>query len=295
MVFFFFKFADEKGMRSVLDGGPWVIRSMPLFLNVWSPVTKLRKDEIKEIAIWIKIHNVPLVAYSDDGLSLLASKLGTPKQLDAYTSSMCTEAWGRSSYARALVEISADSDFKKELTIGVPDVEGEGYHKEVMKVEYEWQPPRCSHCCVFGHWSEACPKQVRLEKKKAKVDDEGFTEVAGRKKGQNKTGFNVGKPKQRFEYRPVATQKGGKDAPSSSGTKIDHPVVTTKNSFDALSSNENSAATVPPVPDDNKATMDSDDEEVEEVYNETAEFMKMGSAGQQSEGASTPGSMGSNG
>lgn len=106
--FFFFKFADRKGMLAVLEGGPWVIRSKPIFLNVWSPMAKLVKEDIRKVVVWVKIHDVPIAAYTDDGLSMIATKLGSPKLLETYTSNMCTDAWGRSSYARALIEISAD-------------------------------------------------------------------------------------------------------------------------------------------------------------------------------------------
>ncbi|GJS29400.1 RNA-directed DNA polymerase, eukaryota [Tanacetum coccineum] len=56
------------------------------------------------------LHDVPMVAYTSDGLSLIASKIGTPMMLDSYTSSMCLESRGRSSYARILIEIDARND-----------------------------------------------------------------------------------------------------------------------------------------------------------------------------------------
>ncbi|KAJ0466997.1 hypothetical protein HanIR_Chr14g0678351 [Helianthus annuus] len=73
--FFFFKFEDRKGMDAVLEGGPWMIRNKPLFLNIWSPTNSLKKEEFKNVAVWVKLHDVPLVAYSDDGLSMLLQKL----------------------------------------------------------------------------------------------------------------------------------------------------------------------------------------------------------------------------
>ncbi|GKD64465.1 zinc knuckle CX2CX4HX4C containing protein [Tanacetum coccineum] len=44
--FFFFKFSSHDGIVKTLDGGPWFIRSMPIFLNVWSINTKLKREEI---------------------------------------------------------------------------------------------------------------------------------------------------------------------------------------------------------------------------------------------------------
>ncbi|GJZ76991.1 hypothetical protein Tco_0641663 [Tanacetum coccineum] len=40
--------------------------------------------------------------------------------LDSYTSSMCVESWGRSSFARCLIEINANDVLKESLTMGVP-------------------------------------------------------------------------------------------------------------------------------------------------------------------------------
>ncbi|GKB15752.1 hypothetical protein Tco_0849675, partial [Tanacetum coccineum] len=41
-----------------------------------------------------------------DGLSLIATQIGKPIMLDAFTSLMCEDSWGRINFARALVEIS---------------------------------------------------------------------------------------------------------------------------------------------------------------------------------------------
>ncbi|GKA15233.1 putative ribonuclease H-like domain-containing protein [Tanacetum coccineum] len=76
------------------------------------------------IDVWVKFHDAPLVAYTSDGLSLIATKIGTPMMLDSYTNSMCLESWGRSSYARILVEIDACNDFSDNLVMAVPNLEG---------------------------------------------------------------------------------------------------------------------------------------------------------------------------
>nr|XP_043625585.1 uncharacterized protein LOC122597010 [Erigeron canadensis] len=176
---------------------------MPIFLNIWLPTSRLKKEDIKEVSVWIKIHDVPIATYSDVGLSMLATKLGNPKMLDTYTNSMCSDAWGRSSYARMLVEVSAVHEFKNELTIAIPSMDGDDYTKETMRVEYEWRPPRCSHCCVFGHNSDMCPSHVVVSKA-GKVDDQGFTEVKGKKKVARRQGFSVQKQNTKFVYKPVS-------------------------------------------------------------------------------------------
>ncbi|GJV03792.1 hypothetical protein Tco_1337361, partial [Tanacetum coccineum] len=64
---------------------------------------------------WVKLHGVHVTAFSDDGLSVIATKLGTLLMLDSYTSDMCMRSWGRSSYARALIERRADVELKDTI------------------------------------------------------------------------------------------------------------------------------------------------------------------------------------
>nr|GEW91746.1 hypothetical protein [Tanacetum cinerariifolium] len=51
----------------------------------------------------------------EDGLSAIAIKLGTPIMLDSYTSDMCMQSWGRSSYARAMIEFRANVELKDTI------------------------------------------------------------------------------------------------------------------------------------------------------------------------------------
>ncbi|XP_021979838.1 uncharacterized protein LOC110875957 [Helianthus annuus] len=268
--FFFFKFSDEAGMMNVLKDGPWIIRSQPFFLNIWSPTTKLEKKGVKNVQVWVKIHDVPIAAYTEDGLSMIATTIGVPKALDSYTSSMCMDMWGRSSYARALIEISADKKLREKITLTIPEPEGEGFIKETMSVEFEWVPLRCGLCCVFGHSDDSCPHHPKVQSvarnnsragKKPVVDDDGYTGVHG-KKVARKAAFPINKPKPKFEYRPVVSNKSQDGA---SGSSASASRFQSTNPFDAL--NDPNVAEV----DGNKSGEgrggDGEDE-VEEVFNE---------------------------
>ncbi|GJV09457.1 zinc knuckle CX2CX4HX4C containing protein [Tanacetum coccineum] len=111
---------EEDGMEMVLENGPWLIRLVPLILNVWTPNSKLKKDDITYVPIWVKMHNIPIVAYSEIGLSLITSTLGKPIMLDGYTSNMCINSWGRNSYARALIEVSAKTALLDSIVVAIP-------------------------------------------------------------------------------------------------------------------------------------------------------------------------------
>lgn len=185
--------------------------------------------------------------------------------MDSYTSDICVDSWSRSSYARALVEISSDN--------AVPDMMGTEYIKETVEVEYEWKPPKCSLCCVFGHVHESCPKRppkqpVPNSKLKHKVDKDGFTEVRDRM-GAKKKGMPMNNQKQKFEYHPVSS-KFQDPAQLSSSTNV-APV----DLFQVLRSL-----------DDDKGG--ENEVEVAEESHEVSSFMMEGKISK-SEGASIPG------
>ncbi|GJW09450.1 aspartic peptidase [Tanacetum coccineum] len=66
-----------------------------LFYFKFSSGKGVEQDEVTRVPVWVKLHKVPVVAYSADGLSLIASQIGNPIMLDAFTSAICVEAWGR--------------------------------------------------------------------------------------------------------------------------------------------------------------------------------------------------------
>nr|GEX73562.1 hypothetical protein [Tanacetum cinerariifolium] len=117
---FLFKFYTKKGMDQVLKRGPWLIHNTPLIFNKWAPNASLKPGEVNKVSVWVKLYNVPVVAYFKDGLSLIATQVRKPIMLDAFTSPMCVDSWGRISFARALIEIHADSDLKKEVRMAIP-------------------------------------------------------------------------------------------------------------------------------------------------------------------------------
>ncbi|XP_022014769.1 uncharacterized protein LOC110914278 [Helianthus annuus] len=269
--FFFFKFKDEN-----------------------------EKKEVKKVQLWVKIHEVPIAAYTEDGLSLIATTIGEPKMLDSFTTSMCLDSWGRSSYARALIEISADKEFREEITMAILESEGEGFVKETMYVEYEWSPHRCPTCCVFGHNLDSCPKQPtkpfkpmheelnrnvqknRSTKKTQVVDKDGYTEVHG-KKIAKKVGIPVNKQKPRFEYRPIGPKPKGDSnkASSSKSTRSNNP-------FDILNEEEADLDDSRKESTNSGRGNDDSDDDVEEVYTEMDEFMTDGTLKSKPKGASTP-------
>ncbi|GKD09254.1 putative reverse transcriptase domain-containing protein [Tanacetum coccineum] len=118
------------------------------------------KEDVGNVLVWVKLHGIPVIAFSEDGLSAIATKFGTPLTIDSYTSDMCIQSWGRSSYARALIEVRVGVELKDNIMVAMPKLIGEGFYTCIVHVEYEWKPPRCACCKVFGHVQDECPKII---------------------------------------------------------------------------------------------------------------------------------------
>ncbi|GKA21410.1 hypothetical protein Tco_0701399 [Tanacetum coccineum] len=89
--FFMFQFDSDSGMVKVMEDGPWRIQLVPIILNVWRLNTLLQKDKVTHVLLWLKMHNVPIVAYSKVGLDLILAKpprCGTCKIFD-HLDSVC--------------------------------------------------------------------------------------------------------------------------------------------------------------------------------------------------------------
>ncbi|GJV50422.1 nucleic acid-binding, OB-fold protein [Tanacetum coccineum] len=218
-VFFFFKFSSTEGVDSVLRDGPWMIRGVPLFLNKWSPSVSLLKEELSCVPVWVKFHDVLLVTYTSDGLSLITMK----------------------------------------IVMVVPNLEGPGYSKETIHVEYEWEPPRCNTCLIFGHSIVDCPKAQkrvvnRVDKGKGRsfgADNEGFVEVKKKKSGGNNEGNNGKK-------NVSTSSNSSKMANMTDASTSGNGTVSLSNSFEVL--NVDDPANVK-VESSNKASTSSVQEE----------------------------------
>nr|GEU52723.1 hypothetical protein [Tanacetum cinerariifolium] len=214
-------------MEKVLESGPWLVRLVPLILNIWSPNAKLTKDEVRLALVWVKLHNVPILAYLEIRLSLIATQLGRPIMFDSYTSSMCLDPWGKCMYARVLIEMRADKELMDSLVVVVPFTNGKGYSLDNIEVEYEWKPPQCATCCTFDHNDDKCPKIVKEVKSTPnnQVDEEGFTTVNRKKSRTKGEPDGAGLNSKHLDKDPSSSTNGN-------GMEL-------KNSFDSLGGDTN--------------------------------------------------------
>ncbi|GKD70719.1 chaperone protein DnaJ C76, chloroplastic, partial [Tanacetum coccineum] len=207
---------SQTGIEKVMEGGPWRIQLVHFILKVWMPHSLIQKENVSNVPLWVKMHNVPIVAYSMVGLDLISAKVGRLMRLDAHTKFICLNSWERSEYARALVEVSAEKPLVDLVNIDIPLEDGKGYTTVNIRIEYEWQPPRCDACKNFDHLESVCPKKLMAGPSKksdmqadVKKDKRPVQATCKKNKGKQVStqryikGYRVNIPKTKLVYRAV--------------------------------------------------------------------------------------------
>ncbi|XP_028083502.1 uncharacterized protein LOC114284753 [Camellia sinensis] len=166
--------------KSVLEGGPWYVGGFNLILKQWTRMMKLTKEKATKVPVWVRLFNVPLEYWDNDGLSRIASAVGVPLFMDHLI-----EEGSRVSFARVCVEIEASSNLPAMFNISC------GGNTIVVRVEYQGLPAKCDHCIAFGHNTSKCDKTqvehlVNLQKETEDNPDPGWSTVKA--KGKRKVG-----------------------------------------------------------------------------------------------------------
>ncbi|GKA92394.1 ATPase, F1/V1/A1 complex, alpha/beta subunit [Tanacetum coccineum] len=113
--------------------------------NNVSYANMVKKDEVPK-----NLNYIPTML-SMDGISALASSLGKPMMMDTMTANMCYKGVGNLEYARNLVKMDTEKELKKEIEIQYRDHNNNIKGSKKVKVVYDWKPPACTTCKVFGH------------------------------------------------------------------------------------------------------------------------------------------------
>ncbi|GKA21334.1 hypothetical protein Tco_0701323 [Tanacetum coccineum] len=147
-------------------------------------------------------------------------------------------AYKKGCFACCLIEVKANEVLKDNITMGIPLLEGSGFSKETVRVEYEWKPPRCEQCKIFGHVYDQCPKSATTIPTVDTTNDGFQTVVNKRKSGKNSLNtVHTSSKKQPAKvvnipsssYTSATAKKGSLKAPTSSSN------IPTSNPYDLLS------------------------------------------------------------
>ncbi|KAL0302134.1 UNVERIFIED_CONTAM: Retrovirus-related Pol polyprotein from type-2 retrotransposable element R2DM [Sesamum calycinum] len=154
--FFFFRFTTRFAMEDVIEGGPWLFQGQPIVLQFWEQGMSLRRQKHTQIPVWIRLRHLPMEYWTEEGLSTVASGIGTPLYTDGITKN-CS----RLDYARVCVMLDFSSALPKHLVVISPTLRNGKEDPKRVEVEYEWLPQRCSHCCSLGHVATSCPENTK--------------------------------------------------------------------------------------------------------------------------------------
>ncbi|GJZ98888.1 reverse transcriptase domain-containing protein [Tanacetum coccineum] len=69
-------------MEAMLENEPWLICNVPLIFRKWSPMVNVSKEDLKNVSVWAKLHNVAITTFTKDGLSVIATILADVKLKD---------------------------------------------------------------------------------------------------------------------------------------------------------------------------------------------------------------------
>ncbi|PWA64400.1 hypothetical protein CTI12_AA207180 [Artemisia annua] len=131
------------------------------------------------------------------------------------TATICHKGMGNMGYARVLVEVSAEKSLKENIEIQYRDKENNVKGTKCVKVMYDWKPPVCEHCKVFGHDMLHCTIRPKTTDEIDKENNDKTKEVLGNQYGKNSEvrneegvqGRRVNNSYKSYTYRNAAPNK----------------------------------------------------------------------------------------
>ncbi|KAL0302726.1 UNVERIFIED_CONTAM: hypothetical protein Scaly_3022900 [Sesamum calycinum] len=145
--FFFFDSTVGWPWKMLLKGALGCSKVSPLFFSPGSRACPCDGKKHTQIPVWIRLKHLPMEYWTDEGLSTVASGVGTPLYADGIT-----KACSRLDYARVCVMLNFDSELPKHLVVISPVLRNGKEDPKRIDVEYEWLPQRCKIVVLWGMW-----------------------------------------------------------------------------------------------------------------------------------------------
>ncbi|KAJ4837688.1 hypothetical protein Tsubulata_036595 [Turnera subulata] len=148
-----FQFPNEATYNRALSRGPWHVGGVPLMLWPWTSSLKKKDLTTAILPVWVKLKHVPLELLTKEGLSYLASTLGTP----LHTDQECSKIF-KSDCANVCVKVDFSKPLLNELKLDI------NCENVIINVAYSWKPSLYDIYKNWGHHALACNTK-RIEKK----------------------------------------------------------------------------------------------------------------------------------
>ncbi|XP_074265880.1 uncharacterized protein LOC141588331 [Silene latifolia] len=144
---FIVRFKTSAARTQILQQGHFLFDNKPLIVRPWSEGVALEKEVIKEVPVWVKVHNLPLKFWGKC-LPKIAGIMGTFVRCDD-----ATKEKTRLGFARVMIDVPFGKPIPEKIKF--LDVDGSVI---CLKVEFEWKPLLCTQCNGIGHDTSKCRK-----------------------------------------------------------------------------------------------------------------------------------------
>ncbi|KAJ4843853.1 hypothetical protein Tsubulata_037216 [Turnera subulata] len=164
---FLFQFPTEAAYNHALYGRNWHVGGSPLVLQPWSSSFQKRDPASSIFPVWVQLRNIPLELLTHEGLSYLASTIGSPLRADQDCSKLF-----KGDSANLYINVDFSKPLKQELVVDMCS------EKVVIPVVYSWRPEQCVYCHTWGHAETICLKKKLTQKWVPKASKEVVSTVA---------------------------------------------------------------------------------------------------------------------
>ncbi|MCH94006.1 hypothetical protein A2U01_0014960, partial [Trifolium medium] len=150
--YFLIRFEDWTDAVRVFEGGPWMILGHCLVVQRWHPEFFPREDELKRVAVWIRVPGLPIEYYDKNILWNIGNCIGRTVKIDSNTlkfkKGMEADFYvpERGKFARICVEVDLRKILRSKFVL----------NKRTYAVEYEGLNLVCFSCGRYGHRKEQC-------------------------------------------------------------------------------------------------------------------------------------------
>ncbi|XP_061354867.1 uncharacterized protein LOC133299428, partial [Gastrolobium bilobum] len=148
--YFLFRFSNKNDYSHVLEDGPWIIADHYVVVQRWRPFFNPYDDEIRKLAVWIRIPGLPIEFYTSHHLWNIGSIFGRTLKIDRNSIRKRDSGEGditeRAKFARICVEVDLRKGFLSKFRIA----------DRIFHVGYEGLHLVCFACGKYGHRRDQC-------------------------------------------------------------------------------------------------------------------------------------------
>ncbi|XP_061349017.1 uncharacterized protein LOC133294382 [Gastrolobium bilobum] len=148
--YFLFRFADLNDYNFVLEEGPWIVADHYVSVQRWRPLFDPYEDNLKKLAVWIRIPGLPMEFYTSQHLRNIGDLFGKTLKIDRNSIRKSDAGDGvvteRAKFARICVEVDLSKGFLSKFNL----------INKVYTVGYEGLHMICFACGKYGHRRDTC-------------------------------------------------------------------------------------------------------------------------------------------